>query len=396
MSPHHDDSLLLKWNVTDDPIVRAQVNDCFKRTNWTAICESASRANGGQPCEALPAYTSGGSSLARLLKFQDGTRWIARVQLLESTPETIRKLRTEIDTMALLKSHMTMVPRVFAFELDDAQPAGVAFVLLEFFPGNTAMDEARDYDRIDWGLIPRQHRQAFYRSMAAAHVQITSVRLPQIGTVARDADGSFTTGPIPGIGGPFNTAASFMQAWVAKIRFPYNEDYIRKCIPPFLVDEILKGVNDLPGRLAKLAASDKYFTSQGPFPIRHADLFHSNVIVNKAFEVLGVIDWEGACTVPWELSDAPCFLKTVPRLLNLPEQYSESGLPLDQDEAGRWADEEAYSVMVREAEQSARVDHKLSQMLANRDAQDLTGILYLFTQGKMGFYGRALDYFENK
>lgn len=152
----------------------------------------------------------------------------------------------------------------------------------------------------------------------------------------------------------------------------------------------------LPDRLAKLAASDRYFTSQGPFPIRHDDLFHSNVIVNKAFEVLGIIDWEGACTVPWELSDAPCFLKTVPRLLNLPEGYSDSGLPLDQDEAGRWADEGDYSAMVREAEQSAHVDHKLSQMLANRDAQDLAGILHLFTQGKMGFYGRALDYFENK
>ncbi|KAI0101410.1 kinase-like domain-containing protein [Nemania sp. FL0031] len=314
----------------------------------------ASRANDGQPCEALPAYTSGGSSLARLLKFQDGTGWIARVQLRKSTPETLRKLQTEIDTMALLRSRMTLVPRVFAFELDDAQPAGAAFV------------------------------------------QITSVRLPQIGTVVHDADASFTTRPIPGIGGPFNTATSFMQAWAAKIRFPYNEDYIRKCMPLSLVGEILKGMNDLPGRLARLAASDKYFKLQGLFPIRHADLFHSNVIVNKAFEVLGVIDWEGACTVPWELSDAPCFLKTVPRLLNLPGKYSESGLPLDRDEAGRWADEGANSVMVREAEQSAHVDHKLSQALANRDAQDLAGILYLFTQGKMGFYGKALDYFENK
>lgn len=170
MPPNHDDSLVLKWTITDDPAVRAQVNDCFKRTNWRAICESASRANGGQPCEALPDYTSGGSSLARLLEFQDGTRWIARVQLLKSTPETIRKLRTEIDTMALLKIHTTMVPQVLAFELDDVQPAGAAFVLLEFFPGNTAMDEARDYERIDWGLIPRQHQQTFYRSMAAAHV----------------------------------------------------------------------------------------------------------------------------------------------------------------------------------------------------------------------------------
>lgn len=112
--------------------------------------------------------------------------------------------------------------------------------------------------------------------------------------------------------------------------------------------------------------------------------------------MLGVIDWEGACAVPWELIDAPCFLSTVPRLLNPPEQYDEAGQPLEQDEAGRWRDEEAYAAMVREAEQSAHADHKLSNMLADRDIRDLAGVIHLFGQGKIGFYGRALDYLENK
>ncbi|KAI1382560.1 uncharacterized protein F4822DRAFT_423470 [Hypoxylon trugodes] len=111
---------------------------------------------------------------------------------------------------------------------------------------------------------------------------------------------------------------------------------------------------------------------------------------------LGVIDWEGAYTVPWELSDAPLFLKTVPRLLNLPEQYDKAGWPLDKDEIGRWEDERTYSTMVQEAEQNVRTDNKLSRMLINRDIQDLAGIIYLFMQGKMGFYGKALDYFESR
>lgn len=100
--------------------------------------------------------------------------------------------------------------------------------------------------------------------------------------------------------------------------------------------------------------------------------------------------------VPWELVDAPCFLSTVPRLLNPPEQYDEAGRPLDQDEVGRWADEEAYAKMVQDAEQNAHTDHTLSKFLADRDAQDLASTIHLYSQGKIGFYGRALDFFESK
>ncbi|GKT71525.1 protein kinase-like domain protein [Colletotrichum tofieldiae] len=200
------------------------------------------------------------------------------------------------------------VPQIFAFELDDANSTGSAFVLLEYLPGNNAADEAHGYKKIDWGLIPLQHRHTFYRTMAAAH----------------------------------------------------------------------------------------QFTRKGPFPIRHNDLFHSNVIVTKDYGVLGVIDWENSYAVPWELINAPWFLNTVPRLLNRPDQYDNAGRPLAKDEAGQWADEEAYADLVREAELDARTDHKLSQILSNRNSRAMAAIIHLFSQGKMGFYGRVLDYFEAK
>lgn len=161
----------LKWAIPDEAFIRTRADACLKRTDWKALCDIASRTNAGQSCKPLPAYTVGGSSLARLFEFQDGTCWIARVQMARSTLETSRRLRTDVDTMAMLKAHTKApVPRVFASETDDANPTGVAFVLLEFFPGNTAMDEAREYKITDLGLIPSQFRQTFYHSMAAAHV----------------------------------------------------------------------------------------------------------------------------------------------------------------------------------------------------------------------------------
>jgi len=171
MPSAHAASLSSVLNWTIPPTLRAQVDGCFQRTNWRAVCETASQVNGGQPCRALLDYTSGGSSLARLLEFQDGTRWIARIQLLRSTPETSRRLRIEIDTMVLLRTvSKASIPQVFAFELSDTNPFGAAYALFEFIPGNTAMDKARRYDRPDGQVIPRQYQQVFYRSMAAAHV----------------------------------------------------------------------------------------------------------------------------------------------------------------------------------------------------------------------------------
>ncbi|TID06559.1 hypothetical protein CH35J_000295 [Colletotrichum higginsianum] len=310
MVSNHDNSLPPELNWEPAASMQAQADDCLERTNWEALTRFASRANGESPCKLHAPYTLGGSFLVRLLEFQDGTRCVARVQLRKSTPESSRKLLIDIDTTLLLKEKTKCpVARIFAFKLDDANAARSAFVLLEFLPGNNAADEARSY------------------------VQIASARLPQIGAVTRNAEERFTVGPIPGIGEPFDTAASFIQG---------------------------------------------------------------NVIVTKAYEVLGVVDWENAYTVPWELVDAPWFLSTVPRLLNRPDQYDDEGRPLDKDEAGQWADEEAYAEMVREAELDAHADINLSQMLADRDSQVLASTIHRFTQGKMGFYGRVLDYVDAK
>ena len=96
-----------------------------------------------------------------------------------------------------------------------------------------------------------------------------------------------------------------------------------------------------------------------------------------------MIDWEGSYAVPWELVDPPCFLSTMPRLLCPPEQYDEAGQPLDQDELEKWADEEAYAKMVRDAKRDAQTDHRLSDMLGDRDARDLASVIHLYSQGKI-------------
>ncbi|CAG9946352.1 unnamed protein product [Clonostachys rosea f. rosea IK726] len=64
-------------------------------------------------------------------------------------------------------------------------------------------------------------------------VQIESARLPQIGTVSRSQDGSFTVGPIPGLGVPFNTAASFIRAWFANAKYPASRLMLVRSNSPY-------------------------------------------------------------------------------------------------------------------------------------------------------------------
>lgn len=74
--------------------------------------------------------------------------------------------------MARLRVAGAPVPRVFAFEVGDENEVGSAFVLMEFLPGNIALDEAK-YERPRWGVMPLDYWSTCYRSMAAAHVSMS-------------------------------------------------------------------------------------------------------------------------------------------------------------------------------------------------------------------------------
>lgn len=297
------------------------------------------------------------------------------------------------------------MPRVFAYQRNDQNRAGAAFMLTEFLPGNSACVEAQSYppDPTLLGVqvdAPPQFRDKFRRSVAAAHVQIASVRLPQIGTVTRDAGGNLVAGPIPGIGGPFDTAAAYFQALAANLEHPYSDDRIRASMARSrhagFVEEMIKGQNEFPARLARLASSGKAFMSKGPFPVCHTDFSHYTTVVDEEFGVLGVFNWENARTVPWEMLEAPCSYNATPRYLSdllgsMPQPQEVHSFHIRQS-----ADEREYTAMVREAELDAQADHRLSDALADKDMRDLAQMLDSFRQGRIGVFGRGMDYLENK
>ena len=110
-------------------------------------------------------------------------------------------------------------------------------------------------------------------------------------------DDTYEIGLIPGLGGPFNTATEYLRAWVADAAFPNNpEKAFTTQYGPFSV-EIRKSVEDLPKRLSKMTGS-VVFCHEGPFPLVPDEFDFHNILVDKKYEIVGVIDFEDAHTVP--------------------------------------------------------------------------------------------------
>jgi hypothetical protein len=219
---------------------------------------------------------------------------------------------------------------------------------------------------------------------------MASVRFSKIGRVIRRDDGSYDVGPFPDLGGPFSTAAEYFRAWAHRARFPTPEEQVRRCLPRGLDEEIGSSIRDFPSRLAAIAG--RISLGSGPFPLYHTDFRHSNIIIDADYNILGVIDWEDASTVPWEAVEFPLFLSMTPPPMDAPSNYDDEGLPIDSCTRLRWHEREEYVRFVREAEAEKGLDRRLSTTLANHTVQNLAGALKLFLDpGKIGFYGKVLD-----
>ncbi|KAK1691620.1 kinase-like domain-containing protein [Colletotrichum godetiae] len=364
---------------------------CFESVNWDQLCQIASNANRNLECVALDQITSGLNNVVRQLEFSDKTRWAARIPIIRNQrlASYSTKLDNEIAAMQFIRENSSLpVPRVFAYDTDANNGVKTAYMLIEVLPGIVAMDALGGH-KVHGGVIPMRYRQTFYRSVAECHIQMTSMRLPKIGTIIRNEDGEYESGPIPGIGGPFDTAAAFFEAWADKVDFKLDKETITQMMQrsPVSAAEMTRIVEEFPSQIKSMAKQlDLY--NNGPFPLCHDDFLHSNILVDEAsFNVTGVIDWEGACTVPWVLVAYPEFLQVMPRSFDLPQHYDEDGQPLKESVRERWSEQRDYVDMVKSVE---REDNLLSACLSSNLNQALAYSYGAFTTGKLGFYDRVV------
>ena len=156
-------------------------------------------------------------------------------------------------------------------------------------------------------------------------------------------------------------------------------------------DEIAAHIRDFTFRLKSLAASIPT-RNHGPFPLCHIDYGHHNVIVDDNYDVLGVIDWEHACTLPWEAVDFPMTLSITPASMAAPTLYDENGVHKDAIVRETISDRKRYVEMVRQVEQSKGMPPLLSAVLEDEAGQDLAAAMRTYVQdGKFGWYCKIFD-----
>ena len=232
---------------------------------------------------------------------------------------------------------------------------------------------------------------------------MAGLRLPQIGRVVQTADGAFEAGPIPDLGGPFDTAAAYINAWADhfdKEGFRFSaEDITEMMRDAPEAPHVIEGTRDFARRLKELALQlaakedTENSHNSGPFPLYHPDFLHSNIIVasDDDFSVLGVIDWEGAHTVPVDLLRFPRFLQLMPRRFGRASRYDADGQLVDEDDRRKHTARETYLQMVRDAEKELGADCLLSSSLSDENTQALGHIIDAFDNDHLGLYGLVLD-----
>ncbi|KAF1934506.1 hypothetical protein EJ02DRAFT_363555, partial [Clathrospora elynae] len=265
-------------------------------------------------CKLSAEYNMGGLHVVRRLDFQDGTSWVARLQQQKATTNSIQRLLQEVYTIEVIRQRTKIpVPEIIGYDAEYDNKVGVAFMILEFIPADTAMDSFGGW-LAHKGQIPSNLKPDFHVAMADIQVDMASVRFPKIGSIVKLSDGTYSVGAIPGIGGPFDTAAEFFCSWAKTCKFPFDESTIRERTTLEVGDEIIKSINDFPLQLQEFA---KHFPFQsGPFPIFHTDLKISNILVDYGCRIQSVIDWEDAIVAPWEVVEFIKDLTIVPPVMS--------------------------------------------------------------------------------
>lgn len=147
----------------------------LREAQWDQLCHVASNANSSLGCVALDQVACGLNNVVRLLEFSDGSHWAARVNIKASLRKGSAELGAEVATMEFIKESSDLpVPKVFAYKLNNGNPAGVAYILMEVIPGIVAMD-ALGGREVHRGDIPAPYRQTFYRAVSRCHVRLNII-----------------------------------------------------------------------------------------------------------------------------------------------------------------------------------------------------------------------------
>ncbi|KAJ8126132.1 hypothetical protein O1611_g7507 [Lasiodiplodia mahajangana] len=284
--------------------MKERLETALGRIDKLALVRHAERIKGKKLTMSQP-FSAGQYWVCFEMIAEDGSLIIARVRLprhpdISATvteEDEAYAIACEVATMEFIRQRLSVVslPRVYAYEGVGSQlaaHAGAPYMLLEGFYGNTLQDV--EFNICNLHTTTQEH---IITQWTRVQAELATLAYPQIGSIASISEsgepiiGKLATAPAEGLSdtGPFYSAADYFTTFGNAATTNLT---IR--LGAFVFLDIVK-TTDLFGSAG----------TEGPFPLNHMDLGTQNILVDKDFNFIAIIDWEFAQTAPWQVIHYP-------------------------------------------------------------------------------------------
>ena len=261
-----------------------------------------------------PSYRNGSYNIILTVEFEDGSpSWICRTPrtggLFVNENETLMKeyLNSTISTMNYVSKHTSIpVPKVYGYSLDCNNAAKTPYIFMQEFHNTVSFGEVCD----DW---EDEHVENIVKEWASYTMQLATLQFDRIGSFHLDLDDMQEKVSINRVIAPYNTEERLDEIDANHGPYQSTVDYLlsvsdfkkrstyEKCFAdeePILKDLLYYNVDCGLEAFIPFLLDRK--TNNGPFLLSHADFNLQNILVDPSQpgKIVGVIDWDFACTVP--------------------------------------------------------------------------------------------------
>jgi len=357
-----------------------QSKKTFIFTDWDALLDIAKRLSGDPTCGYQGDFHAGGRHIVRRVELPEkGKLWIARVPTIPAsigsgedgrwwTSEERFTMESEIATMKFIAQTTDIpVPKVFGYKTCiDGNPVKLPYLLMQCIEGNILFDLGGP------NVLTDEQRAKIRMSIASIQCKLAGAPLSRLGRLVLKPNGGIDIGPLPaafGFGGPFRSTADYFLSWAG-----YNTDFRNS---HRLRDPSLRrAAESFPRRLKSAIETLIPAGHSSSYPILHPDFLMHNILLSDEHEIVGVIDWEYAHSVPIEVFAART---------NMYAWFNPDRAALDWGDEGR-----QYLADITSKEEDMHLSQKLSKTFGSL-LGDIGLCMQFFEEGRAVPFDSVLD-----
>ncbi|KAF2492226.1 hypothetical protein BU16DRAFT_574288 [Lophium mytilinum] len=276
-----------------------EVEELISRIDKSELVQIASTLNEGKHCTFRPGKHVGDGAIMGCpnyhawIDFDDGEKWLVRIPRSDfsSIPATLVEyfVSSEYATLKFLETTKVPAPRAFGFGFlsDPANHVGVNYLLMQALPGNP----------YDSSIATGNQRNRVLRQFAGILVEISNHPFKKAGSLLLDRNGAFEVAAVAshrfitlGRYGPFRTDADYFATIADQHLDLIADGQLYHTYPKeaFLFYQLLRQHNH------ELCSN----TSGNAFFLKQVNDKGDHLLVDEEHNIVGIIDWQFARTVP--------------------------------------------------------------------------------------------------